>query len=208
MSIGKRIAEQRREAGMTQEALGRAVGVSKAAVWQWENDETTPRKPMVEKIAKTLRTSPSFLYGYSGDVKSPSGNPTGRVPVISWVQAGSFADPVDLYEPGVAESWVPVSCGTISECAFALEVEGDSMVSPCGGRSYPPGTIIIVDPERPADPGKRVIARNADGGVTFKELAADAGRYYLKPLNPQYETIRMDGEWSVIGVVCGSFSRE
>ena len=208
MSIGKRIAERRKELELRQEDVAKAVGVTKSAVGQWEADDTTPRWPMIQKVAKALRTSPLYLYGYEGELSLPSSKPSRRVPVISWVQAGAFEAPVELYEPGVAESWIPVSCGDVSDHAFALQVVGDSMVSPYGGRSYPPGTIIIVDPERSPDPGKRVIAKDSEGAVTFKELVCDAGRYYLKPLNPQYETIRMDGEWSVVAVLCGSYLPE
>jgi SOS-response transcriptional repressor LexA len=82
------------------------------------------------------------------------------------------------------------------------------MTSPYG-RSYPNGTLIYVDPDVPPQTGKRVIARHSESGdVTFKELAADAGRYYLKPLNPQYETLRTDGGWEVIGTVVASLQPE
>lgn len=134
--------------------------------------------------------------------------PTARpVPIISWVQAGDFAEAIDLYEPGDGEGWLSPH-KPCSPYTFALRVEGESMIAPHGHRTYPPGTIIFVDPEVKADPNKRVIAKNSEGDVTFKELVKDAGRYYLKPLNPQYETIRVDGEWEIVGVIIGSYFPE
>lgn len=59
--------------------------------------------------------------------------------------------------------------------------------------SFPEGTILIVDPNREAMPGDFVIAKDVDTQqATFKRLATDGGRWYLKPLNPQFKTVEID----------------
>ncbi|EBM5549197.1 LexA family transcriptional repressor, partial [Salmonella enterica] len=37
--------------------------------------------------------------------------------------------------------------------------------------------------------------------ATFKKLVMDAGRKFLKPLNPQYPMIEINGNCKIIGVV-------
>lgn len=91
---------------------------------------------------------------------------------------------------------------------FALTVEGDSMTSPYPGqRSYPHGTIIYVDPEKHPTNGARVIAR-VSGEQTFKLYVEDAGRKYLKPINPTYDKIEIVDETNICGVVIGSYLPE
>ncbi|USD19987.1 S24 family peptidase [Microbulbifer variabilis] len=132
----------------------------------------------------------------------------GRIPLISWVQAGQFCEAMDLLQPGDAEEWLP--CPTPhSDYAYALRVKGDSMASPYPGqRSYPEGIIIFVDPEKPVANGSRVIAR-LNGEATFKTFAEDMGRLFLRPINPNYPTLDItDLEVSFCGVIIGSFYPE
>ena len=49
-----RIREKRREAGITQEALARAVGVTQGAVVQWENGSSFPKLVLIPRIASVL----------------------------------------------------------------------------------------------------------------------------------------------------------
>jgi SOS-response transcriptional repressor LexA len=44
--------------------------------------------------------------------------------------------------------------------------------------------------------------------ATFKEYREDGHDRYLKPLNPQYPTIKIDDDTVLIGTIIGSFSSE
>lgn len=129
------------------------------------------------------------------------------VPLISWVQAGTWDEANNPHEPGFAEQYLPC-VAPHSPSTFAVRVEGDSMTSPAG-RSYPHGSILFVDPEQRGGvgPGDRVIAKlNGDDKVTFKQLAEDRQGRYLKPLNPAHEPIY--GEFRILGKVIGSWLPE
>ena len=52
MTIGKRIAQLRREKGLTQEELANRMGVSPQAVSKWENDQTCPDISALPKLAR------------------------------------------------------------------------------------------------------------------------------------------------------------
>lgn len=117
-----------------------------------------------------------------------------RVPIISWVQAGSWSEVQDNFHSGEADDWADAFDSLPGNNAFALRVVGDSMTNPTpGGRSFPEGTIIIVDPARGAGPGDFVVAKDVHTQqATFKQLTTDGGRWYLRPLNPAYPTIEID----------------
>lgn len=56
-----RIRDLRLAAGMTQEQLAAAVGVTQGAVTQWENGSTNPRVPTLRVIAEVLHTTVDAL---------------------------------------------------------------------------------------------------------------------------------------------------
>jgi len=123
------------------------------------------------------------------------------VPLISWVQAGHWRDVIDNLHPGDASKRIPTTA-RVSDHAFALEVVGDSMTNPGGSPSFPEGTVIILDPEREAQPGKFVVVRQKDDSeVTFKQLVRDGGTLYLKPLNPRYPILQMAPDAVICGVL-------
>jgi SOS-response transcriptional repressor LexA len=117
-----------------------------------------------------------------------------RVPIISWVQAGSWSEIQDNFHPGQADEWALAFDSLPGNHAFALRVVGDSMTNPVPGlRTFPEGTIIIVDPGRGADAGDFVIAKDVQTQkATFKQLATDGVRWFLRPLNPTYPTVEID----------------
>jgi SOS-response transcriptional repressor LexA len=135
-------------------------------------------------------------------------NRFGKVPLISWVQAGAWCEAISNFEDCDTESWL--SCPVpISNNGYALKVLGDSMTNPGPGRSYPTGCIIFVDPEAETKTGDRVIARvPRTNEATFKILVEDAGRQFLRPINPQYPIIDITEETHICGKVVGSFIPE
>lgn len=128
------------------------------------------------------------------------------IPLISWIQAGSWAEAVEPYHHGDIKTFVP-SLKPTSTRAFALRVRGDSMTSPYG-RSYPEGSIIIVEPDRrmPVN-GERIIAKlEGSNEVTFKVYKEEDARRWLQPLNPSHEPIREP--FKVLGTVVGTWIDE
>lgn len=54
MTLGKRIAQYRKEKGLTQEALAQEMNVSAQAVSKWENDQTCPDITSLPLLSKIL----------------------------------------------------------------------------------------------------------------------------------------------------------
>lgn len=159
--------------------------------------------------AQWISTGTGPEKGSLHQIEGPASYDRSMVPIISWVQAGAMCEAIDNFQPGDAEEWLP--CPTKhSKSTFALRVEGDSMMSPNPEiKSYPAGTIIFVDPEKPPFNGAKVVARvPANNSVTFKKYAIDAGQIYLAPLNPSYKAIEITQETHICGVVIGSYMEE
>ncbi|KXL52825.1 transcriptional repressor DicA [Anaerotignum neopropionicum] len=62
--IGDCIKIARKNAGMTQEDLGKAIGMSGVAIMRYEKGQREPNKNVVEKIAKALGVNPNFLMDW------------------------------------------------------------------------------------------------------------------------------------------------
>lgn len=137
----------------------------------------------------------------------PAPENRGNIPLISWVQAGSFQEATEAYAPGMAEAYLP--CPTPhGPWTFALRVRGQSMFNPNSARSFHDGEIIYCDPDREADNGSLVVVKLIEEQeATFKQLVIEGSRRYLKALNPQWPEpyIEINGEAQIVGVVIGKY---
>lgn len=133
--------------------------------------------------------------------------PVGKLPLISWVQAGDWSEIVDNFQPGDAEDWIacPFPSG---RHGFVLRVVGDSMYNPGGDLSFRDGDFISVNPEHDARHRSLVIARRDREKATFKQLLLDESEGpMLHALNPNWPTryIPFDKNTEIIGVVTGQW---
>ena len=61
VKIGKFIAELRRRAGLTQEALGEKIGVTNKTISRWENGDYMPNIEMLQRLAEEFSISISEI---------------------------------------------------------------------------------------------------------------------------------------------------
>lgn len=174
--------------------LGRALGYRDGAyIGQMIRGE----RPITEKTIAQINDLPGGTGWFALPIDAGNTIPVTvkkRIPLISWVRAGQWSDVQDNYHPGEADEWVDAYDTQPGDSTFALRVTGDSMTSPYpGDRSFPDGTIIIVDPGRASNAGDYVVAKDVETQqATFKRLVHDGGRWFLKPLNPSYPTQAID----------------
>jgi len=194
-TLAQRLRAARKDRDWTQEDLAKRSGVLQSDISKIERGQTL--RPLgLLALASAPQCDPFWLETGNGQKSPTVGNVTpakarSQVPLISWVAAGNWGEVTDMFQPGEAEEYVEVYETAASSNTFALRVSGDSMVSPYpGDHSFPPGTILIVDPNRASNAGDFVIAKDvATQMATFKKLVHDAGRWFLKPLNPAYPTV-------------------
>lgn len=212
---------KRKELNLTQSDIADALGVSQAAVSHYLNGENplntrvaaifsqmlgVPVQAFSPRLAKQIEQSAaaaSLGAGLSNDANVHyAGQPkmSYSYPVISWVAAGSWAEATEPYPPGFSDRY-ELSDYEAKGAAFWLEVKGDSMTS-LSGISIPEGMLILVDTDEDARHGRLVVAKLTDSNeATFKKLVEDGGQRFLKPLNPAYPMMAINGNCKIIGVV-------
>ena len=93
---GERIKYLRQLTEMSQEELGRRVGVQRAAINKYEKGSVT-NIPIatIEKIAAVFDVSPTYIVGWNGNTSNPLSS---EVKVIQGVKKLYGADAVELLE--------------------------------------------------------------------------------------------------------------
>ena len=219
VNLSARLKAARQHANLRQKELADRVGVNQAVISNIERGIAGSSKRLPE-IARACGVSLDWLTLGTGDMVprrlgvadeaapygddvSPGPAVSGQIPIISYVQAGEFCEAEDPFEPGVADEWLPFRPPGAGPRTYALRVDGES--------NFPRirnGEIVIVDPDRAPDSGKFVVAkRHSDEKVTLKQIQFNEGEPYLKPGNPEWPEpiIKIDGDWSVCGVVIGKY---
>lgn len=201
-----------KETGMTQERLAELVEVTPGGMGHWLNKRREPSLSQIAKILKAVDLDSLTLHS-DGNLEYPdhawanvssvaeSVSPyRSAFPVLSSVQAGAWKEACEPYSIGEIDQWYETTEKTSGRC-FWLKVEGDSMTSP-SGLSIPDGAYVLVDTDRDHQNGSLVVAKLTDvNEATFKKLVIDAGQRYLKPLNPAYQMVPINGNCRIIGVV-------
>jgi len=120
-----------------------------------------------------------------------------KIPVVGRVAAGSPILAIENIEGSII---IDASFIKKAENAFALRVQGDSMI----GAGIFEGDLVIVSPE---DKGKNgdIIVAMLDDEVTVKRLKKTANEIQLVPENNNYKPIIVTGKsnFSIIGKIKG-----
>lgn len=204
-----RLKGLRLDAKMSKSELARQVGVSPAAVTDWENGVIRALKgENLARICQLYHVNPNWLLHGRGQ-KHPSANgvpddrtPAGLVPLIAW---GHASDVLNNKSKNMdATAFLPCP-DEHSDRTIALRVTGDAMTA-THGRSYPDGCMIYIDPEKAQEAvsGDRVLALVPDQDLpVFAVYVQHAGRELLHFLNPAYPTI--SGPFRILGKVIGMY---
>ncbi|RZQ02622.1 helix-turn-helix domain-containing protein [Vibrio vulnificus] len=205
------VKSRMKEIGVTQDMLAERMGLAQSSIARYLNKKREPDLDTIAKIMKCVGLE-RLMLSSDGSVEYPEevwANVSApeipltyqsSFPVLSSVQAGAWTEACEPYCVREIEQWYQTTERTSERC-FWLKVEGDSMTSP-SGLSIPDGAYVLVDTERDYQNKSLVVAKLTDvNEATFKQIIIDAGQRYLKPLNPNYKMIPINGNCRIIGVV-------
>lgn len=212
----RRLFEERSQLSQREFASRYKIGTP-GNLWQYLHGRRALNLPVAVKIAAGLGVkiedfSPRLAKQQaelSASNVEPIPGRQKRIPILSYVQAGSLTDAgqVKSFVSAIDDGdYVTVDPETPDGC-FALKIRGRSMEP-----DFLEGDIIIVDPSRSPNPGDFVVANRADCAdileTTFKKYRPrgydDFGReiFELTPLNDDFPPLRSDRDHlSVLGVM-------
>lgn len=199
----ERIRQARRERKITQEALGKKIGVSKATVSQWESGTTEPNGKNLVNLAKELGTTVEWLLDGSTteaheantaanaimlgtldpwDSKTPLSEDEVELPFFKEIALsagqGSFVD-IDYngYKLRFARSTLR-KAGVEPECAACVCVTGNSMEP-----VLPDGAVAGVDTAKKTIKDGKMYAIEQDGMLRVKLLYRIPGGLRVRSYN-------------------------
>lgn len=210
-TLGSRLKTLRKKKKLTQQQIAEAIGVSKTSVIYWEKDDNVPKHESLTALAAVLAVDTNYLLYGKGNaiVESNVSTPiplAGRlIPVISWVQAGSWTTVDSVPEGTQFDEWLPPNpkCG---KNGYGLEVVGESMLP-----DFRPGDKIYVNPDFQPNELKTgdlvIMSCEGEAEATFKKLIVESGNMYLQPLNPDWpeKTMPLVDGCKLVGKVVGLY---
>jgi SOS-response transcriptional repressor LexA len=178
--------------------LARAMGISARGARRWLEGEAYPAIDKLPDLATRYGTTVDWLLAGHGDAPrgtttAPSGPRRGHIPhmtwsaIRTWVETG-VVDPEDVYSD-------LRTIDGMGPRGFAVSVPDDTMAP-----DFPEGGVLYMDPDLKPLSGDYVLALADTGGITFKRLICDAGRTFLRPLNPMY-TVQQVADLKTYGVL-------
>lgn len=188
--IGKYIKQMRNEKKLTQEELGKLLGVQKAAVQKWESGAVKNlKRETLKKLSEIFEVSPAAFISNDSDESNISAvyiNEIYRIPVFESVSAGFGA-----YADSLIVDYIPMFIKNPAEVPLlmGIKVQGDSM--------YPTiedGDIIIVRRQSTVDSGSiAVMLIDGEEGVVKK---VEYGKEWIDliSINPMYPKRHFQGE--------------
>lgn len=197
-----RLQYHREKLDITQEELGKGLGVTKQTVWKWENNIAKIHPKHHEKLKKILGISDEDVYAiingsdfipeqvkanllpegkyYKKEQKTYSNvrQPSAKgffVPIISQAAAATCNPGIQPLLDCINEhSEEKTWFKEAKEGDFVIEVSGESM-----NPWYPDGTLLLVRPYQELRNGQRVVAVLDTGEIIFKIYSAKADKICL-----------------------------
>lgn len=186
MNMGEIIKKLRLQKGLTQEELGKVIGVQKSAIRKYESGAVENlKRSSIEKLAEFFGVTPSYLMGWQDEDQSAAiysfenihPITTKRIPML-----GNIACGVPTYAAENRESYIKV--GTDINADFCLTARGDSMI---GARIHD-GDIVFCRAQESVENGEIAVVLIGDE-ATLKRVYfyPEKEKLVLQAENPQYE---------------------
>ncbi len=191
MTVGDRIRQVRQEQDVTQQELADYIGVSKQAVYKYENNIVTNiPTDKVDAIAKRLKVSPAYLMGWEEqpEPKKPTIPPGFEpMPKMDWVPlVGRIACGTPITAEENVEQMVCVPSRWHS--TFTLTCKGDSMEP-----RIHDGDLVAIRSQPEVEQGEIAAVLIGDE-ATLKHVYLHENFIELRPENPAFESIILTKE--------------
>ena len=186
MNVGEYIRQLRINKGITQEELGKIIGVQRAAVQKWECNKTQNlKRTTIQKLATYFDVSPSsFIFEDTSIDKTLefkiSSDSAIKIPVLGRVAAGI---PIDAVEEILDYEEVSPEMAKRGNL-IGLQIKGHSMEP-----RICDGDVVIIKCQNYIDDNRIGIVIINGGEATCKKIKFSEAGITLLSFNPAYEPI-------------------
>ena len=168
MGFGRNVLALRTSAGMTQQEIADALGVTQAAVNAWEHDKARPRYDTLRALAAMFGETVDAMIG---DERVTPAASSRMVPVLGTAHMGGFDDIDDV------DYRVEVPASVVERHPRAFIVHG---FGPCMNRRFPEDAHLLVDPDVLPRSGDAVLVQR-DGQALVRAYHRGASTVMLSP---------------------------
>lgn len=189
MNMGERIRQLRIANGLTQEELGKYIGVQKAAIRKYEKGEVkNMKRSSIQILSNLFKVSPSYLMCINEEDNLKEEVQTATIPLIS--------DYIDSLETSINKFFVKnVNINeALPEKTFALQINDNSMLPLLGI-----GDIAIITEKFNFESGQTCLILTNDI-VMIRKVIKTEEDYELQAMNPYYP-IERTNELKIYGKV-------
>lgn len=190
-TLAERAIQLRNELGLTQRQVADQVGMTQQAYNDVEKGKSK-RPRNIERLAKTLKTTPQYLQ-FGSDLELSA--ITYSIPVIPMSEVIDWPFCMEV-AAGEKKEQVLMHVEGFENC-YVLHVANDLM-SP----ELNPGDTIIVDPNKKPKDGSFVVAHQQGASeAMLKKFVIDGDDHYLYSLKPGPRPLKVDDTIKISGVV-------
>jgi phage repressor protein C with HTH and peptisase S24 domain len=204
-SVGERIKYLRKKHHLTQEALGKKVGVTSVTVSKWELDTAKPKSQSMIKLCKFFKVDIEWLtFGRESKInlgisKLDEREEVVKVPFFEEVEASAGHGCEISLENADYEFLIPQRfLKQQSQKLVSLKVNGDSMEP-----EFKDGSIICIDLNKQKIIDGRSYVVNHNGMLRLKQLEKIPDSVIMKSYNVMYNDVKVtsDDAFCVVGEV-------
>ena len=204
--LGSRIKQVLEERGMSQSQLARLVGVKQQTIsYICSPDNPASTSRYATQIAAALGVNPVWLQTGDGGQYNPtvsievSGVRTlvKRIPLLETDAVLPFLNGTQQ-ATSKQKGLEMMTDHNVSDKAFAIEIEGDSMKP-----KFKSGDRVVIEPDIRPEPGD-FVAASIGNAITFRKYRERGeGGFELVPLNDDWPTVSSasDSNIRVVGVM-------
>lgn len=176
MNMGERIKQLRIANGLTQEELGKYIGVQKAAIRKYEKGEVkNMKRSSIQILSNLFKVSPSYLMCLEDENSSTLNKEEyTNIPLIS--------EYIENLETSIKKSFVKEITlnNSLPQKTFALQINDNSMLPLLGI-----GDIAIITEDFKFESGQTCLILTNNIVMIRKVIKTNDG-YELQAMNPYY----------------------
>ncbi len=189
MSVEQNIKAGRKAQDLTQEELGDLIGVTRAAIAQWEKRAPKLRDEHIIGLSTHLKMPRSAFTRFGGDTVTTTDD-RHNILLLEWSDLKHVGQGGKVLKEAVKRAAYLEVSKKISNRALAFVIQDNSME-----KEFYAGEEVVIDPSiAPATEKDFVLVRLKTGEHLFRRYSPRNGAYDLVPVNSDWNTVTVNSK--------------